>query len=294
MTDDYAVFGHPIAHSLSPRIHALFAQQLAQAMRYRAEDVLPSRFEACVDQFFADGGRGLNITLPLKGLAFDMLRCRHAAGLTAFARRAGAVNTLWLDERGALCGDNTDGLGLIRDLRDNLAWPIGPAALLIGAGGAARAALAALRCLTGAAPPAVVVANRHPERAQRMLAELLAAGLAAAGDDAEPPLSACGLSALASRMPRDFDLVLNATSAGLSNAAPELPDAVLAGAGACYDLQYGPAAVPFLEQAGRCARPGTPCSDGLGMLVEQAADSFARWRGLRPDTAAVLRSLRGG
>ena len=283
MPDRYAVFGDPVAHSLSPRIHALFARQFGwqDAMVYGAERVAPARFAACVDRFFAAGGCGLNITVPLKGLAHDLLRARHADGLSAFARATGAVNTLWRDGDGAVCGDNTDGAGLLRDLRDKLGWSVGPTVLLLGAGGAARAALAALRSL--AELDTVLVANRSPERAARMVSESMGDGSAA---------SACALADLPAWDGAPFDLVINATSAGMSGRAPALPVSALADAVRCYDLQYGAAAEPFLQAVRQCGVPESRLSDGLGMLIEQAADSFARWRGARPDTAPVRGALR--
>ena len=287
MPDRYAVFGDPVAHSLSPRIHALFAEQLGQQrdVDYRAERVVPARFAERVERFFADGGHGLNVTVPLKGLACELLRRRRDASLSAFALRAGAVNTIWRAADGALRADNTDGLGLLRDLRGNLGWPVGPSTLILGAGGAARAAFLALRSVTGADGPSVLVANRDPKRAARLVFELRSEL------DRQAPAAACGLDELA-RAPARFDLIVNATSAGLAGDAPSVPDSILAGALACYDLQYGAAAAPFLARARRCGVAAERLSDGLGMLVEQAAGSYALWRAARPRTAPVLRALR--
>ena len=211
MPDRYAVFGDPVAHSLSPRIHALFARQFGwqDAMVYGAERVAPARFAACVDRFFAAGGRGLNITVPLKGLAHDLLRARHAEGMSAFARATGAVNTLWRDGDGAVCGDNTDGAGLLRDLRDKLGWSVGPTVLLLGAGGA-RARPRSRRCV------------RWPSLTRCW--SLIAAPSALRAWS--PSRWATGPRPRPARW-RDlpawdgapFDLVINATSAGMSGRA---------------------------------------------------------------------------
>jgi shikimate dehydrogenase len=269
----YAVIGHPISHSLSPRIHTLFAAQTGRALRYVAIDVLPGQLETQVRDFFAGGGRGLNVTLPHKQAVMALLsRCSEAAS------RARAANTLWSDPRAGLAGDNTDGLGLVRDLQENLGVPIAARRLLLlGAGGAARGVLGPLLAL---GPHELVIANRDAARAEALAEEF------------GPQVQACALGMLAA--PNDiaaagFDLILNATAASLSNELPTLSPALLHARTVCYDLAYGLRETAFVAWARRL---GAAAYDGLGMLVEQAAESFERWHGVRPDTAPVLGTLR--
>ncbi len=267
--DQYGVIGFPVSHSLSPFIHGMFARETGQAMSYRLFEVPPEDFAARVAEFFAAGGRGLNVTLPHKVAAVEV-----AAELTARAAHAAAVNTLAV-KGDHLLGDNTDGAGLVRDLCDNLGLVITHRRLLIiGAGGATRGILAPL---LGLEPTRVVIANRTPERA-----EALAAAFADLG-------ATQGLG-FENIDPEPFDLVINATSASLSGEIPPVPEAVLGPQTVCYDLAYGRSATAFVRWAhGRgCAR----AFQGLGMLVEQAAESFRLWRGVRPSTARVLDALR--
>ena len=267
--DSYGVVGHPVGHSLSPFIHQLFAQQTHQAMSYSAFDVPPAQFARWVREFFAGGGRGLNITLPHKVAALDVLQ-----SLTPRARRAGAVNTLAL-ERGRLLGDNTDGAGLMRDLTSNLGLALeGGRVLLLGAGGAARGVLAPL---LGLAPAVVVIANRTPGRATALAAEFA-------------PLGATRGVSFGALDAAPFDLVINATSASLTGELPAVAAGVIGRETLCYDLAYGPGATAFVQWAERsgCGR----AVQGLGMLVEQAAESFELWRGVRPATAPVLAAVR--
>ncbi len=267
--DEYGVFGHPVSHSLSPFIHGLFARQTGQAMRYRAFDVAPAEFPARVRDFFAQGGRGLNVTLPHKIAAVEV-----ADELTARAAHAAAVNTLATKGDGIL-GDNTDGAGLVRDLCDNLGMVItNRRVLVIGAGGATRGILAPI---LGLAPATVVIANRTAERA-----EALAAAFADLGST-----QGVGFDYIEA-VP--FDLIINATSASLSGEMPPIPAEAISGQTICYDLAYGQSATAFV----RWAR-GQGCAQalqGLGMLVEQAAESFRLWRGVRPATGAVLEVLK--
>jgi len=272
-TDHYAVVGNPITHSLSPRIHTLFAAQTGQDMVYTALLAPLDGFAATVAQFAASGGRGLNVTLPFKQQAFQL-----GTRISERARAAGAANTLSFsgDE---ISVDNTDGAGLVRDLVVNLGCTIkGKRILLLGAGGAARGVARPL-CLEG--PLHLLIANRTANRATQLATELAAesssAGLAMAG---------CGLSQLGGQV---FDLIINATSAGLSDSALDLPTGLFAPGSVAYDMVYG-RETPFLRQA----RLGgaSVVADGLGMLVEQAAESFLLWRGCRPDSAPVLRQLR--
>jgi shikimate dehydrogenase len=262
--DRYAVIGHPVAHSKSPWIHAQFARATGEDITYDAIDAPPEGFVAQVEKFRAAGGKGLNVTLPFKAQAF-----RYCAGTTARAAAAQAVNTLVLDREQPF-GDNTDGVGLVRDLTANLGCSLaGAQVLLLGAGGAAQGVLVPL-AEAGAA--AIVVANRTAARAQALAARV-------------PGVAACGFDALAGRA---FDLVVNATSAGLSGELPRLPPGLFRPGALAYDMLYG-RDTEFLAMA-RAA--GAATSDGLGMLVEQAAESFLVWRGVRPDTRAVLAALR--
>lgn len=270
-SDQYAVIGNPVSHSLSPTIHARFAEQTGQDMDYgriEAED-----FAATAADFFAAGGHGLNVTVPFKADAYQW--CNRASDR---AREAGAVNTLTRSDGDYVAGDNTDGVGLVRDLQENLGLRLaGARILIVGAGGAASGALGPL---LAAAPAQLVVANRTVARA-----EALADAFADAG-----PVAGCSFEALAAAEP--FDLVINASAASLAGALPPLAPGLIAAGGAVYDIMYGDAAAAFLDW-GRSA--GAPVvSDGLGMLVEQAAESFWIWRGIRPRTAPVLAELRTG
>jgi shikimate dehydrogenase len=266
--DQYGVFGHPVNHSLSPFIHGLFARETGQEMSYRPFDVRPEDFRERVQEFFAQGGRGLNITLPHKIAAVEV-----AQELTARAAHAAAVNTLAIKGDGIL-GDNTDGAGLVRDLCDNLGLVItNRRVLVIGAGGATRGVLAPL---LGLEPTVVVIANRSPARA-----EALAAAFSDLGTT-----QGVGFD----QVEGAFDLIINATSASLSGEIPPVPEGVIGTQTVCYDLAYGRSATAFVRWAHSkgCAR----ALQGLGMLVEQAAESFRLWRGVRPATARVLDALR--
>jgi shikimate dehydrogenase len=265
MTDRYAVIGNPVAHSQSPWIHAEFARQTGQDIEYLRIEAPLAEFARSVDAFRAAGGRGANVTLPFKEQAF--LYCRDA--LSDRASAVGVVNTL-VFENGKARGDNTDGVGLLRDLTDNLGRKIaGARVLLLGAGGAAQGVIGAL---LAAKPKQLVIANRTADKA-RMLARRY--GVVAGGYD--------------EFRGEQFDLLINATSAGLAGEAPRLAPAVFAPGALGYDMVYG-RDTPFLAMA-RAA--GAQACDGSGMLVEQAAESFLLWRGQRPDTAPVLAALRG-
>ncbi|MFY9316217.1 MAG: shikimate dehydrogenase [Burkholderiales bacterium] len=267
MTDRYAVIGHPVSHSKSPWIHAEFARQTGQDIDYGRIEAPLDGFARSVDAFRAAGGRGANVTLPFKEQAFAY--CGGEA--SARARAAAAVNTLRF-EGAAVYGDNTDGVGLVTDLERNLGRAItGKRVLLMGAGGAARGVL---QPLLERRPAALRIANRTVRRAEE-LARLFMG------------VQGVGFRELAGQ---SFDLVINATSAGLANEAPALPPGVFAPGAFAYDMLYG-RETPFLAMA-RAA--GAAASDGLGMLVEQAAESFLLWRGVRPDTAPVLAALRRG
>lgn len=270
MTDRYAVFGNPIAHSKSPQIHAAFAAQTGEAIDYGAQCIEESDFEARVEAFFREGGKGLNITVPFKQRAWAMAQWRSPA-----AERAGAVNTLRLDSQGRLCGDNTDGVGLVRDLQHNHQVRLaGARVLLLGAGGAVRGVLGPLLDV-GVAE--MVIANRTPSRA-RELAQLFADG---------GRLEGVGYGEL---QPHAFDLIINGTSASLQGDLPPLPEAVVGTNTCCHDMMYGAEPTPFCRWAQ--AQGAAQTIDGLGMLVEQAAESFRIWRGVRPETAPVIAQLR--
>ncbi|WP_291184882.1 shikimate dehydrogenase [Dokdonella sp.] len=266
----YAVFGQPIAHSLSPRIHAAFGAQLGIALDYRAIEAGRDGFAARVAAFARDGGRGANVTLPLKQDALVL-----CADLSERARRAGSVNTL-IRVGDGWHGDSTDGAGLLRDLRERHGFDsCGRRVLLLGAGGAARAAAFAF---ADAGASELAIANRTFDRA---------AELAQAIGDAARAVALDELEALGR-----FDLVVNATAAGHAGTSAALPRSLLDADALCYDLSYGKAAQAFLDAARRAG--ASRASDGLGMLVEQAAESFAVWHGTRPETAAVYAALREG
>ena len=264
MTERYAVIGHPVGHSKSPWIHARFAEATRQDIDYGVIEPQLDGFEAAVRAFRAAGGRGLNVTVPFKEEAF-----RYCDEVSERARAAQAVNTLVLGER--IFGDNTDGVGLVRDLEGNLGVHLaGRRVLLMGAGGAGQGVAGAL---LQARVATLVVANRTLGRAQALAARF-AGAVASAYESLEGP----------------FDLVVNATSAGLSDDEIALPQQVLGKGTLAYDMTYG-RDTAFLRQS-RSA--GARACDGLGMLVEQAAESFFVWRRVRPATAPVLAGLRGG
>ena len=274
MPDRYAVIGHPIAHSQSPLIHGLFAQATAQDMTYEAIDggAEPGGFERAVQAFRAAGGRGLNVTLPFKLAALQL-----ADEASDTARLAGAANTLRLDG-GRIEAHNTDGIGLVRDIERTVGVPLrGRRVLLVGAGGATRGVLLPL-ARAGAAR--IAIANRTADKA-RALARELAPHLDGVAIDGG------GLDALAAG--DAFDVVINATSASLSGQAPAVPATAFAPGALAYDMVYGKGLTPFLAQAqaAGCAH----VADGVGMLIEQAAEAFAWWRGVRPDTRAVRARL---
>jgi len=267
MPDQYAVIGNPVAHSKSPQIHAEFARQTGQELTYERLLAPTDHFKATVETFIARGGLGVNVTLPFKGEAFDL-----ATRLSERARAAQAVNTLKF-EGNTIFGDNTDGAGLVNDLAHNLGRAIaGQRVLLLGAGGAARGVI---KPLLEQQPAYLTLANRTPGKA-RDLAQSL--------DGRVEFVSYAALTGM------QFDIVINATSASLTGALPPLPPGVFAHGALAYDMMYGMRETPFLAFAR--SDGAAALADGLGMLVEQAAESFLIWRGLRPDTALVLKRLR--
>jgi len=271
MPDLYAVFGNPIAHSKSPAIHAAFAAATAQDMRYEVRLAAVDAFPAAISAFVAAGGRGANVTVPFKEEAF-----RLSSRLSERAARAGAVNTLRFSD-GEIFGDNTDGAGLVRDIVHNLGFALaGCRILLLGAGGAARGAIAPL---LAEQPASLCIANRSAGKAR---------ALAAAFAD----LATIDAGSFGETAGKSFDLVINATSASLSGRALSLPDGLFAPGSLAYDMMYGKGETPFLALARQ--QGAARLADGLGMLAEQAAEAFFLWRGVRPATAGVLAELRAG
>jgi shikimate dehydrogenase len=268
--DRYAVMGNPIAHSKSPIIHRLFAEQTGQDLSYEAILVPPGGFANAAADFRDAGGQGLNVTAPFKEDAW-----RWVTGRSDRAERAGAVNTVAFRQDGGSLGDNTDGIGLVTDLTRNHGVGIrGRRLLVLGAGGAVRGVL---QPLLAEAPAELRVVNRTVPRALALAEDFAGLGtIAAGGYDALRGLS--------------FDLIINGTGAGLQGSMPPLPEDILIPGGVCYDMVYSDQPTAFVVWA-RAHRAGQAL-DGLGMLVEQAAESFHLWRGIRPDTAPVMRALR--
>lgn len=292
MTDRYAVIGNPVAHSRSPTIHRLFAVETQQALTYDTLLAPLDGFGATVKAFLDDGGKGLNVTVPFKEEAYAL-----ADHLTPRARAAGAVNTLWQTAsagggRQVLWGDNTDGPGLVTDITGNLGFPIaGKRVLLIGAGGAARGVIMPI---LEQVPSGLTIVNRTARKAQQLAREFSSIAAFIIADPTlqkkggRPPqlaLNGVGFDDIAGR---EFDLVINATSAGLQDDALPIDGTIFAPNGLAYDMMYGKN-TPFLTLA---AESGTRRADGLGMLVEQAAEAFFVWRGVRPQTAPVLDALQ--
>jgi shikimate dehydrogenase len=266
--DRYVVIGNPVSHSLSPAIQRHFAEQTGEALDYATLLAPIDDFAGAAARFFAEGGRGANVTLPFKVDAF-----RFAQHVSERALRAGAANFLAMNA-GRVEADNTDGAGLVADLAGNLGMGAkGLRILMIGAGGAARGVIAPLLALE---PRRFVIANRTPGRVLELVARFEScAALEAAALDAIPD--------------EDFDLLLNATSTSIRAQPLDLPERAMRSGCLAYDMAYGPAARPFLARA---RARGMRASDGLGMLVEQAAESFHLWRGRRPATARILADLR--
>ncbi len=267
--DAYVVFGNPIGHSKSPLIHRLFAEQTGQHLDYRTALAPLDDFPAFARAFF-QAGRGANVTVPFKEQAFAL-----ADSLTERARRAGAVNTLARRDDGTLLGDNTDGAGLVRDLTINCGLELrGKRILLLGAGGAVRGVL---EPLLAEQPEVVVIANRTVAKAEQLVHEFADLG----------PVSASGFDWLEEAV----DVIINATSASLSGELPPIaPSLIARNHTFCYDMMYAKAPTAFCHWAGEHGAARTV--DGLGMLVEQAAEAFLLWRGVRPDSAPVLAEMR--
>lgn len=273
MTNDlYAVIGHPVSHSKSPRIHSLFAEQTGESVEYTAIQAPMEDFEGTVRDFFERGGKGLNVTVPFKEQAWALADKR-----TERAEKAGAANTLFQDKDGALVADNTDGCGLVRDLVNNHGVDLaGKRILVLGAGGAVRGVLGPL---LAEHPSELVVANRTLARAET-LASLFAPE---AGDTR---LAACGFD----QPDSPFDVIINGTSASLKGDLPPLSPSVIGDGTVVYDMMYSLQTTTFNQWA--LEHGAVQVFDGLGMLVEQAAESFRVWRGVCPGTAAVIETLR--
>ncbi len=267
--DRYSVFGNPIAHSLSPQIHQQFAAQCQQDIAYSKSLIELDGFEAAVNEFFAAGGKGLNITVPFKQEAWTLAEQR-----TQRAELAGAVNTLWMSEDGKLCGDNTDGAGLVNDLLANNWLLKNKNVVMLGAGGAARGVILPL---LEQAPARLLVANRTLVRAHELQTLFAPYG----------PIEACEFKELGGQK---VDLIINATSASLGGELPPVPTDVIHENCRVYDMVYANQGTPFMHW---CQQQGArELLDGLGMLVGQAAESFAIWRTFRPAVQPVIDELR--
>jgi shikimate dehydrogenase len=269
LIDRYAVFGYPIKHSKSPRIHKIFAEQTRQLLEYNAQEVPAEQFSEAVAAFFAEGGKGLNCTIPLKELAWA-----YADVKTGRAQLSKAVNTLALQADGSIFGDNTDGIGLVTDLMTNHAITLtGSRILILGAGGASRGIIAPI---LEQSVHSIVIAYRTVDKAFNLAAEFHQKG----------SITGCGFNDLKNRQ---FDLIINATSTSLSGQLPPLPEYLLAKNGVCYDLAYSNEPTVFVRWG--LENHALKSMDGLGMLVEQAAEAFFIWRGIRPITRPVIELL---
>ncbi|MDM8567445.1 shikimate dehydrogenase [Candidatus Halobeggiatoa sp. HSG11] len=270
--DQYAVIGNPISHSKSPLIHSLFAKQTEQSLSYNAilAETEEGEFIAAVQKFRQAGGKGLNITVPFKQIAWELVTKRSER-----AELAGAINTIWFDEQGIYNGENTDGIGLIRDLTQNHDCQIlDKKILILGAGGAVRGIL---EPLLKACPTQCIIANRTISKAEQ-LAELFA------------HLGEIKVSSYGALAGQSYDLIINGTSTSLQGKIPPLADGLVADNGWCYDMMYANTATPFMQWAKN--QGATNILDGLGMLVEQAAESFYIWRKVKPDTTSVIKYVR--
>jgi len=267
--DRYAVMGNPITHSKSPKIHSLFAKQTDQAIEYTAIQVDIGGFSQALGNFSASGGKGLNITVPFKEEAWQLVTERSKR-----AELAGAVNTIKFDSN-RIYGDNTDGIGLVHDLKNNHHYTLrDKIILLMGAGGAARGVIAPI---LEQQPGLLIIANRTPDKAVALATHFTELGT----------VQGCGYGQLSGLQ---FDLVLNATAASLQGEVPPLPEELLTDQAMCYDLMYGAKPTAFMAWA--AVNGASQITDGLGMLVEQAAESFYIWRDVRPETPSVIKALR--
>ncbi|SFR65714.1 shikimate dehydrogenase [Marinobacter daqiaonensis] len=270
--DLYAVVGNPVSHSKSPRIHGLFAAQTGEAMEYTAIQAPLEEFAETVRGFFAQGGKGLNVTVPFKEQAWELADVRSDR-----AQKAGAANTLYLDESGRLMADNTDGAGLVRDLTYNAGVSLRDRKILIlGAGGAVRGVLGPI---LAEQPAEVTIANRTVVKAQGLVSLF-------ADDAGNTSLGAAGFATVKG----PFDIIVNGTSASLMGDLPPVPDTAISDRTVVYDMMYAASTTPFNKWARE--QGAEKVLDGVGMLIEQAAESFRIWRGVSPDTKTVMQELR--
>ena len=266
----YAVVGQPVKHSKSPLIHSLFAKQCGIDLVYEAMEVTEDNFDTFIESFFAETGAGLNITVPYKEKAFAL-----ASSCSPRANLAKAVNTLFLDDENLICGENTDGPGLITDIKSNHGFALENSRILIlGAGGAVRGVLAALisEQLTS-----ITIANRTLSRAETLRTEF-------------EPFTEINVETYESIGSSQFDLIINGTSLGLTGDVPPIEADLMSDNCCCYDMMYGDSDTAFVRWAKQ--HGATLALDGLGMLVEQAAESFSLWHGIRPETASIISDLR--
>lgn len=268
--DRYAVFGNPVAHSKSPQIHTLFAELTKQSLIYTAELVNAGQFDQAANKFFQNNGKGLNITVPFKEDAWS-----YATQRSDRSQRARAVNTLIQQQNGGIYGDTTDGIGLLRDLTQNHNVQIKDKdILIIGAGGAVRGVLEAL---LEQKPKSLLISNRTKQKAVQLANDFSDLGY----------ISGCGLDEINDS---SFDIVINGTSASLHGDLPPLPDSIFRNNACSYDMMYAAQATPFMQWS--TSKGATTVLDGLGMLVEQAAESFFMWRHVRPETKPVIQQIR--
>ncbi len=268
--DRYAVIGNPIEHSKSPDIHLLFADQTGEQLHYEKILADENKFSQVVSKFFADGGKGLNVTVPFKNDA-----CAFVDELTDYAKNAGAVNTIYKNDDGRFIGANTDGIGLLRDLKKTLRVPIiNTKILIVGAGGATQGIV---EPLLNEQPAELIITNRTVSKADAITQQFKDVG----------NITSCGLDDIPKH---PFDLVLHATSAGLQGNNVELPSEIVGPTTCCYDLLYSDQDTPFMAWAKN--HHAGKVVDGFGMLLEQAAEAFYIWRGQRPDTGMAYHYFR--
>ncbi len=272
---NYAVFGNPVKHSKSPQIHSLFAKQKGIELNYQAIEVPIEQFSDYVRSFAAQNGKGLNITVPFKENAFDLCDI-----LTERAKLSGSVNTIWFDEQNKICGDTTDGKGLVNDLTINHSIDLNNKSILVlGAGGSVKAIL---EPLCAQKPKQIVIANRTVSRAEQLTKNF----------SKQAYIQACSYTEL-SEPPytkHPFDIIINGTSLSLHGKLPSIPKSTINNSTCCYDLMYSDTETVFMKWAS--AQGAEKVMDGLGMLVEQAAEAFMIWHGVMPETEPVIKLLR--
>lgn len=269
---NYAVFGNPINHSKSPQIHSLFAKQTGISLNYQAIEVPVDSFSEYVKLFAEEGGKGFNITVPFKGDAFSLCNT-----LTERAKKSASVNTIWFDDKKTIHGDTTDGKGLLNDLTVNHCLELeNKSILILGAGGSVRAIL---EPLCEQKPKEIMIANRTVSKAEQLVTLF--------SDDTD--IKACSYDSLR-KITQAFDLIINGTSLSLSGKLPDIPAMVINNKTSCYDLMYSDTDTVFMQWAKE--QGALKVMDGLGMLVEQAAEAFLIWHGVLPETKPVITLLR--